>query len=365
MANTYGFIGLGLIGGSIAKGLRAAEPDCRIYAYMRSSVKLEIARGEGVVDVVLSSGDDPRFAECDVIFLCTPVEVNAEYLAKLKPLLREDAFITDVGSTKTAIQKSALELGLGRNFIGGHPMSGSEKTGYEHSDPVILENIFYMLCPTPQTSLAHTQRMTEIVRELKANPYVIDAEEHDRSVATISHLPHLVAAALVNLVHRTDSPERTMKRLAAGGFKDITRIASASPMMWQQIFSSNREAVLDVLRQFIGSLEDIEKFLVENDMAAIHDLFVESGDYRKTFADAHGLLEAQYSFSVKVTDKPGAISVISAILAAGGINIKNIGINHNRESGAGALRIEFYDAASCLAAGRMLKEYNYEVVSHK
>ena len=362
MTTGYGFIGLGLIGGSIAKGLKAEDPNCRIYAYMRTGAKLELARSEGIVDVVLSSACDERLSECDVIFLCTPVEVVVDCLKGLKPLLKEGAFITDVGSTKSSVQEAVLELELGRNFIGGHPMAGSEKSGYEYSDPVMLENIFYMLCPTPRTPLAYIQRMTEIVRKLKANPYVIEADEHDKAVATISHLPHLVAATLVNLVHRTDSPEHTMKQLAAGGFKDITRIASSSPVMWQQIFSSNRETVIRVLREYIESLQNVEKALAEDDMAAIHELFVESGAYRKTFADAHGLLEAQYSFSVRVADKPGAISIISAILAAGGISIKNVGINHNRESGSGALRIEFYDAASCTSAERMLAEYNYEVI---
>ena len=365
MGAVYGFIGLGLIGGSIAKGLKAAEPDCRICAYMRTRAKLEVARSEGIVDVVLEDPADGRLGACDVIFLCAPVEACAESLKMLKPVIRDGAVITDVGSTKSAIEKAALALGMGRQFIGGHPMAGSEKSGYEYSDPTLLENIYYMLCPTRETPLASTQRMTEIVRELKANPYVIEAAEHDKSVATISHLPHLVAAALVNLVHRTDSPEQTMRRLAAGGFKDITRIASSSPVMWQQIFSANREAVLGVLRSYIESLEDIENALRRDDMAAIHELFVESGEYRKTFADAHGLLEAQYSFSVRVADKPGAISIISAILAAGGISIRNVGINHNRESGSGALRIEFYDAESCLSAEKKLREFNYEVIPNE
>lgn len=360
MNSTYGFIGLGLIGGSIAKGLRKYEPDCQIMAYMRTRKNLEIARGEGVVDRILT-GVDEELSECDVIFLCTPVEYNADYLSKIRPLLKEGAFITDVGSTKTAILQVVKDLGMERVFIGGHPMAGSEKTGYEHSDPLMLENIFYMLCPTPETPPACTQRMIEIITGLHANPYIIDAGEHDKSVATISHLPHLVAAALVNLVHDTDGPDHTMRRLAAGGFKDITRIASSSPMMWEQIFSSNREACINVLHRYIGCLEEIEASLKNDDMAAIHDLFLKSGEFRKTFADAHGLMKAHYSFSVHVKDRPGAISVISAILAAGGVNIKNIGINHNRETGEGALRIEFYGAESCAAAEHLLLEYGYKI----
>ena len=360
MKSTYGFIGLGLIGGSIAKGLKIYEPDCQIMAYMRTRKNLEIARGEGVVDRILT-GVTEELSACDVIFLCTPVEYNADYLSKIRPLLKEGAFITDVGSTKTAILRTVKELGMERVFIGGHPMAGSEKTGYEHSDPLMLENIFYMICPTPETPPECIRRMEEIIRGLHANPYMIEAEEHDRTLAAISHLPHLVAAALVNLVHDTDSPDHTMRRLAAGGFKDITRIASSSPMMWEQIFSSNREACISVLHRYIKDLEDIEMSLKNGDITAIHDLFQKSGEYRNTFADSHGLMNAQYSFSVHVKDRPGAISVISAILAAGGVNIKNIGINHNRETGEGALRIEFYGAESCALAEHLLREYGYKI----
>ncbi|MDO4962467.1 MAG: prephenate dehydrogenase [Eubacteriales bacterium] len=360
MANVYGFIGLGLIGGSIAKGIRKAEPDCKIMAYMRTREKLELARRDNIVDVILS-GVDESMSECDIIFLCTPVEYNEEYLKILKPILKEGAFITDVGSTKSQILKNVHELGMDRVFIGGHPMAGSERSGYEFSDPVLLENIFYMLCPSKGTPLAYTQRMVELVRALKANPYVIEADEHDQAVATISHLPHLVAAALVNLVHDTDSAEHTMKRLAAGGFKDITRVASSSPVMWQQIFNSNRDAVLAVLRKYIEAMEKIENDLKEDNMDAIHDLFVASGEYRASFADAHGLINAQYSFSVHVKDRPESISIISAILAAGSVSIKNIGINHNRETGDGALRIEFYDSDSCIKAEKLVSEYGFKV----
>lgn len=356
----YGFIGLGLIGGSIAKALKAAEPDCRIMAYMRTRAKLELARSEGTIDVILP-GVDRQLSDCDVIFLCTPVEFAADYLSKIGPVLKEGALITDVGSTKSEILEKVSELGMEECFIGGHPMAGSEKSGYEFSDPVLLENIFYLLCPTPKTTPERTEHMEKLVREMKANPFVIDAAAHDKAVATISHLPHLVAASLVNLVKETDDPNHTMRQLAAGGFKDITRIASSSPVMWQQIFSSNRKPVIDVLKKYIASLEKIERELENDDISAIHDLFVESGSFRSEMSDQNGLMNAQYSFSVHVSDRPGAISVISAILAAGGVSIKNIGINHNRETGDGALRIEFYDAESCLKAEHLVKEYNYRI----
>ena len=357
---TYGFIGLGLIGGSIAKALKAEEPDCQIYAYMPSREMLEEARADGTVDRILS-GAEPCLADCDAVFLCAPVETNGSYLEALRDILTPHTLITDVGSSKQSIEREVLRLGLGAQFVGGHPMAGSEKSGYAYADALLLENIFYLLCPTVDTKPEMLSRMEALVRTMLANPYVIDAAPPDRAVATISHLPHLIAAALVNLVKDTDNEAHTMRSLAAGGFKDITRIASSSPIMWQQIFSSNREAVLTVLNLYINSLTEIRSSLEADNMQDIHALFLKSGKFRDQFSDAAGLLSAQYSFSVHVSDKPGAISVIAAILAAGSVNVKNIGINHNRESGDGALRIEFYDAESCQKATALLCGYGFEL----
>ena len=354
---TYGFIGLGLIGGSIAKALKAGEPDCQIYAYMPSREMLEEARADGTVDRILS-GAEPCLADCDAVFLCAPVETNGSYL---EALLTPHTLITDVGSSKQSIEREVLRLGLGAQFVGGHPMAGSEKSGYSYADALLLENIFYLLCPTGDTKPEMLSRMEALVRTMLANPYVIDAATHDRAVATISHLPHLIAAALVNLVKDTDNEAHTMRSLAAGGFKDITRIASSSPIMWQQIFSANREAVLSVLNRYIDSLTEIRSSLEADNMQDIHELFLKSGKFRDRFSDAAGLLSAQYSFSVHVSDKPGAISIIAAILTAGSLNVKNIGINHNRESGDGALRIEFYDAESCQKAASLLCGYGFEL----
>ena len=163
----------------------------------------------------------------------------------------------------------------------------------------------------------------------------------------------------------TDNEAHTMRSLAAGGFKDITRIASSSPIMWQQIFSANRDAVLTVLDRYMDALAGIRTALRDDNMQAIHELFLNSGRFRDQFSDAAGLLSAQYSFSVHVADKPGAISIIAAILAAGNVNVKNIGINHNRESGDGALRIEFYDADSCQKAAALLNGYGFELAMNR
>ncbi len=380
--STIGFIGFGLIGGSIARGLKRADPDIRIMAYMRTRAKLEQARADGIVDVILD-GIDGNLSQCDLIFLCTPVEYNAQYITAIRPFLKEGALITDVGSTKTSIHEEILRQGLGDRFVGGHPMAGSEKTGYEHSTDHLLENAYYIVTPPdgcedgtgdcadclPSGSRPdhvqrseNVQRIVAVAQAIGAIPLVLDYREHDKVVAAISHLPHLVASSLVNLVKDSDSAAGTMKQVAAGGFKDITRIASSSPEMWEQICMTNTGPIADILEQYIASLSQILDQVKWQDSSSVYKLFETSRDYRNSITErAKGSVEPSYEFSVDVADEVGAISTISVILAAKGISISNIGINNNRERGEGALKIVFYDEASMNAAWKQLDKYKYEM----
>ena len=271
---TAGFIGLGLIGGSIARGLKRSAPDIQIMAYMRTREKLEQAHADGIVDLILD-GVDEHLSECDIIFLCTPVEFNESYLRQIRPFLKEGAIVTDVGSTKTSIHETVAALGMESCFVGGHPMAGSEKTGYESSTDHLLENAYYIITPTPHTPASHTDRMVDVAKAIGALPLVLDYHRHDFIVAAISHLPHLIASSLVNLVHDCDSEDQMMKRLAAGGFKDITRIASSSPVMWEQICMTNTGNITEVLDRYIDSLTTLREELSDHQSRAIYKLFEE------------------------------------------------------------------------------------------
>lgn len=304
------------------------------------------------------------------------MEYNAQYLSKIRSYLKPGALITDVGSTKTDIHEEILRQGLTDCFVGGHPMAGSEKTGYENATDHLLENAYYIVTPPegldqsgsetgniPPKYAENANRIIAVAQTVGAIPLVLDYREHDKVVAAISHLPHLVASSLVNLVKDADSPAGTMKRVAAGGFKDITRIASSSPEMWEQICMTNVEPIADMLERYIGSLQDILSEIKGHQGDAIYKLFEKSRDYRNTITDrAKGSVEPSYAFSVDVADEVGAISTIAVILAAKGISIKNIGINNNRERGEGALKIEFYDETSMTAAWKRLEYYKYEMV---
>ena len=359
---TFGFIGLGLIGGSIARGIKRACPAARIMAYMRTRAKLEQAKEDGIVDVILDGIGEPLL-ECDIIFLCTPVEYNAQYLTQIRPFLKPGALITDVGSTKEDIHRVVTTLHMEEFFVGGHPMAGSEKTGYENSTDHLLENAYYIVTPTAKTKQEDADRLVEIARSIGSIPIVLDYHEHDRIVAAISHLPHLIASSLVNLVKDSDNQSELMKRLAAGGFKDITRIASSSPEMWEQICMTNTGNIIDMMEHYIASLTQILESLNQHRGDDIYELFDTSRIYRNSISESRkGSVTPEYSFTVDIVDEPGAISTLSCILSARGISIGNIGINHNREQGEGALKIVFYNKESMEEAWAQLKKYNYELI---
>ena len=358
---TAGFIGLGLIGGSIARGLKRSAPDIQIMAYMRTREKLEQAHADGIVDLILD-GVDEHLSECDIIFLCTPVEFNESYLRQIRPFLKEGAIVTDVGSTKTSIHETVAALGMESCFVGGHPMAGSEKTGYESSTDHLLENAYYIITPTPHTPASHTDRMVDVAKAIGALPLVLDYHRHDFIVAAISHLPHLIASSLVNLVHDCDSEDQMMKRLAAGGFKDITRIASSSPVMWEQICMTNRKNISRILTDYIASLEKIKDQLDEAKSGAIYHLFETSRDYRNSLpVKGNGPLARIYEIYCDMVDEAGGIATLATILASNQISLKNIGIVHSREFIEAVLRIEFYDEESMKSAIEILRKHRYVI----
>ena len=356
-----GFIGLGLIGGSIAKALKYFYPGVHITAHTRSIETARYALSEGIIDDACTEIGN-AYGECDYIFLCAPVEANVAYLQTLKPFLKEDCILTDVGSTKTDIHEHINALGMQKNFIGGHPMAGSEKTGIVNSKRHLLENAYYVLTPTEEVSPDKVKRYENLVQTIKALPLILDYREHDYVTAAISHLPHLIASSLVNLVKDSDNDRETMKTVAAGGFKDITRIASSSPEMWEQICSTNRENIITVLDNYINSLISVKIALAEHDSHKIYELFDTSRDYRNSISDvSRGPLKKVYSIYCDMVDEAGGIAALATILATNGISIKNIGIVHNREFEEAVLQVELYEEEARKKAVGLLRKYRYTI----
>ncbi len=356
-----GFIGLGLIGGSVAKAIRQYYPDYELIAFDKNKETLALATQDSCIDVACSSIDD-NFANCNYIFLCAPVAYNTAYLKQLTRYLHEDLVITDVGSVKTSIHEEVKALDMEAYFIGGHPMAGSEKSGFVNSKAMLIENAYYIITPSAKVAQKKVQAYTDFVESLKALPVVLGYEEHDYITGTISHLPHIIAATLVNLVHDTDSKEEWMRNLAAGGFKDITRIASSSPTMWQHICLKNQDNLVQILDRYIGKLEEAKSYVSDGNESELYQLFERSKNYRNSIpSGSAGPIKKVYAVYCDIVDETGGIATIATILASNNISLKNIGIVHNREFEEGVLRIEFYDEASSSKAAELLQKYRYIV----
>ncbi|WP_346698383.1 prephenate dehydrogenase [Catenibacillus scindens] len=359
---TIGFAGLGLIGGSIAKALRRVRSDLNIIAFDPDRDSLTAALADGTLNQAhdtLSQG----FSQCDIIFLCAPVKINIQNLQLLAQVASPRCIFTDVGSVKSPIDQAVHTMGLSSRFIGGHPMAGSEKSGYASANDRLLENAYYILTPTPDVPRNAVEAMTELAAAISAIPVLLDANRHDFISAAISHLPHMIAYALVNLVRDQDDHQQHMRMLAAGGFKDITRIASSSPVMWQQICGENKENLLKIMDTYIQSLQELSLDIKNGADDQLLDFFSQAKDYRDAIpkTNAKGSLAPLYEIYVDIIDESGAIATIATILATNGISIKNIGIIHNREFQEGALRIEFYENDAAQKAIDHLRKFHYTV----
>ncbi len=359
-----GIIGLGLIGGSIAKSLKLVHSQhSYIVAYDTDMSALSHALNQGIINKI-SYTIGSEFSDCNVIFICTPVIHTVHIVETLLNHVEPDCIITDVGSTKSKIIEEVYELIEARSkqvyFVGGHPMAGSEKSGYTASTNYLFENAYYILTPYSTTPDFIVFILQKLVERLGAIPIIIPATYHDFATATISHVPHIVASALVQLVKSSDTNH--LHTLAAGGFKDITRIASSNPAMWQNICLSNQDEISKVLTHFINILisfkDDLEKSNADN----MYDFFLNAKSYRDTFRDGvQSAFVTVFALFVDVKDQPGCIATIATLLSKESINIKDIGIVNQREFDSGILRISFSSHHDRVGAHELLIKNNYIV----
>lgn len=358
-------IGLGLIGGSLAKAMREKLEMRDITAVDRDSSALGLALEQGVIGKGLVTPDETVYGS-DIIFICTPVGQIPAYIDELAPKVKDTCIITDAGSTKGAIISHVERLPHSFRFVGGHPMAGTEKSGYQNSLPHLFENAYYILTPARGASGESVKTLSSLVEAIGAIPVVMTAEEHDMAVAGISHLPHVAAAALVNTVRDIDNDTGRLQTLSAGGFRDITRIASSSPGMWENIALSNRDHLLEVLKQMEQKLSDFVRYLENGDSGKIYDFFDSARQFRDSISGyEQGLLPRIHRIIVDVQDRPGIIGEIATILGRHNINIKNIYVANSRESEQGCLVITLPDADSVNMAFDLLTETGYKVFRNK
>jgi len=354
--------GVGLIGGSLALCFKG-KPGVHVVGHSvnEASTRKYVARG--VVDSATTSLADAA-AEADFIFLCVPVGRLEEYVNELSRLpLKPGCVITDVGSTKASVVRHAEKLGLrGAVFIGGHPMAGSERSGVEAASYYLLENAFYVLTPTKDTPPEYVGKLERLLKCTRANIVKTDAVEHDDIVGAISHLPHLIAVALVNQIAGYNESNDLYMRLAAGGFRDITRIASSDPLIWRDILIHNREVVLKLVRDWQEEMNKFSSLLEREDGDGIAEQFRTAGEFRRQLPERRkGMITSVYECYVDVPDTPGIIGKIATELGHAKINLSNLSIVESREDVPGILRLSFKQSEDLDKASALLKSLNYEV----
>ncbi len=329
-------IGVGLIGGSLGAALKALPDAPRVTGIARDPKTRERAVARGVVDDALApEAADAALLAADLVVIATPVGAAADWLQRLGRLAYA-GIVTDVASTKAAISADAARL-LGDRavFIGGHPMAGSERSGVEVADAELFRGAHYVLCPLEGTPADAYRRLHQLVTSVGARAIAVSPEAHDRAVAAISHAPHVAASALTNLAAERVGDGEDVLRLAAGGFKDMTRIAAGSPDLWTGICLDNREAVVAALGDLTAQLEGVCAMLAAGDRTGLRDWLDRAAQVRRALPARWVPASARLrELRVAMTDRPGSVSAISQAAARFGCNIEDIGIDHVTEDTA-------------------------------
>ncbi len=332
-------VGFGLVGASFAAAVRAAYPDTRVLAVDIDERTLAEAVERGwATDGALP--DDPAFERfvgdgCDLVVLATPVGAAERYF---EDLARWDyrGIVTDTASTKARITALAERvLPHPENFVPGHPMAGSEVNGIEGARPDLFKGAHWILCPDADTPAEHFPRLHELVTSIGARVIALPREDHDEAVAVVSHVPHIMASSLVQLASRHADDQQALMRLAAGGFKDSTRIAAGSPELWCGIAFDNKDALSDGLDEIQGIIGAFADALASDDRASLTALLADAAAARRALPAAwvpstERLLEVR----IPMEDRPGVVAEVTTVTSSVGCNIQSIEIDHVTEDSA-------------------------------
>ena len=332
-------VGFGLVGASFAAAVRAAYPDTRVLAVDIDERTLAEAVERGwATDGALP--DDPAFERfvgdgCDLVVLATPVGAAERYF---EDLARWDyrGIVTDTASTKARITALAERvLPHPENFVPGHPMAGSEVNGIEGARPDLFKGAHWILCPDADTPAEHFPRLHELVTSIGARVIALPREDHDEAVAVVSHVPHIMASSLVQLASRHADDQQALMRLAAGGFKDSTRIAAGSPELWCGIAFDNKDALSDGLDEIQGIIGAFADALASDDRASLTALLADAAAARRALPAAwvpstERLLEVR----IPMEDRPGVGAEVTTVTSSVGCNIQSIEIDHVTEDSA-------------------------------
>jgi prephenate dehydrogenase len=352
-------IGIGLIGGSLALAIKHRFPATQITGVDKPSI-LKRARERHVIDHA-ERGVAEAVRSADLIIIAVPVSAIARILPAIARSASPHAIITDTGSVKQGIVHQAQKLFPQGNFIGGHPMAGSESSGIDAAHPLLFQNAIYILTPVRTTNKKSLRTVSNYFHSLDARIFTMDPATHDSIVAAVSHLPQLAAVALMNTVGRRHPTSPGHLSLAAGGFRDMTRIASSRFSMWKDILSANRNGIGMALHVYIKELEKIAAALESNPLNLSKE-FKSARSLRLHIPQSmKGFLSPLVDLSVFVEDKPGELARLTSALAKQKINIKDMELLKVREGRGGTFRLSFENRSVSNDAARILQHAGFDV----
>ena len=330
-------IGTGLIGGSVGLALR--ERGWHVTGRDRDPRRAERALRLGVLDEI---GDDPS---AEVVFVATPAGAVAETAATLRAQMDAGVVVTDVAGVKSPIVAAVGHP----HFVGGHPMAGSEQEGVEGADATLFEGATWVLTPTDTTAPEAYARVLAIVSSLGADVVAMPAARHDEMVAMVSHVPHLTAGALMNLAADAAEEQATILRLAAGGFRDMTRIAAGHPGIWPDVCVDNRVAITATLDSLVDALAGLRTMVSSGDRQAILAVLARARDARLNLPARSLHPEELAEIRIPVPDRPGVLAEVTTGLGERSVNIYDLEIVHSAEGPRGVLVLKVDNAHAHMA----------------
>ena len=349
-ARRAAIVGTGLIGGSIGLRLRAdgwyvsgvdVDPGTEARAQQR-----------GAIDTV---GPDPG---AEITFVATPVGAVAAVAEGL--LADGSSVVTDVGGVKSAIVEAVGDP----RFVGGHPMAGSEQDSIDAARADLFEGATWVLTPDAGTDETAYALVRSVVSALGADVIALAPDRHDALVAVVSHVPHLTAVTLMGLADQRADEHRALLRLAAGGFRDMTRIAAGHPGIWPDVCSENSEAVVDGLDRLIGALEGIRDVVADGDRAGLLERLEAARTARLNLPPRYGRPDDLVELRIPIPDRPGALAEITTTATELDVNIVDLEIAHSSEGGGGVL-IVLVEASAADGLSEGLDALGYHVTSRR
>ena len=349
-------LGLGLIGGSLAKSLKNSGKEFEIKGFDKNPV-LEEALRQKIIDAKIDSPEESLNSE--IIFLCLPTDLSLKYFRKLSPKLKKGSIISDVCGVKGIFQDEWKKIKSSGFYVGGHPMTGKEKGGIENSDPLLFENSLYLLSEKGN-DFPEINHFTDVIKLLGCRIRFIDPYLHDKVIAYVSHLPQVLAVSLVNSLK--ENKKINYLDFAAGGFRDMTRVASSDFEIWEPIFRYNKSEIVSSIDDLIMRLKSVKKSVKKGDINLIKKEFKSSKKKRETVpSNIKGFLNPVYDVFIYAEDKPGSLYIMTELLFKNSINIKDIELLKIREGTGGTFRISFETNSNAEKAKELLVKSGFKL----